>query len=162
MKGDRGARSPKYAHDEALYITDKCLCYTWTDNTCIACSRLLADGLGEIRTRNVTMMMMMMMLMIQNMTWPLSGLLLYSSGRGGSGHSTSFTSLCTISGIAWEMSEFSPFPDHNSSLHLLCTLQRQLSSWVASAMWTEFATSSRRLPTDSVDNLETDVTKQTP
>jgi len=32
----------------------------------------------------------------------------------------------------------------------------QLSSWVASAsaVWTEFATSSRRLPTDSVDNLE--------
>ena len=32
----------------------------------------------------------------------------------------------------------------------------QLSSWVASAVWTQFATSSRRLPTDSVDNLETD------
>jgi len=36
----------------------------------------------------------------------------------------------------------------------------QLSSGVASALavWTEFATSSRRLPTDSVDNLETDQT----
>jgi len=32
----------------------------------------------------------------------------------------------------------------------------QLSNWVASAVWTEFATSSRRLPTDSIDNLETD------
>ena len=28
----------------------------------------------------------------------------------------------------------------------------------ASAVWTQFATSSRRLPTDSVDNLETDQT----
>jgi len=36
----------------------------------------------------------------------------------------------------------------------------QLSSCVASAsaVWTQFATSSRRLPTDSVDNLETDQT----
>jgi len=38
----------------------------------------------------------------------------------------------------------------------------QLSSYVASAstsaVWTHFATSSRRLPTDSVDNLETDHT----
>jgi len=34
----------------------------------------------------------------------------------------------------------------------------QLSSWVtsASAVWTQFASGSRRLPTDSVDNLETE------
>jgi len=32
----------------------------------------------------------------------------------------------------------------------------QLSSWVASAVCTKFTTSSRRLPTDSVDNLETE------
>ena len=31
----------------------------------------------------------------------------------------------------------------------------QLPSCIASAVWTQFATSSRRLPTDSVDNLET-------
>ena len=36
----------------------------------------------------------------------------------------------------------------------------ELSSWVASAsvVWTKFVISSRRLPTDSVDNLETDQT----
>jgi len=34
----------------------------------------------------------------------------------------------------------------------------RLSNWVASAVWTEFVTSSRRPPTDSVDNLETDQT----
>jgi len=33
----------------------------------------------------------------------------------------------------------------------------QLSSWVASAVWTEFATSSRRPLTDSIDNLEIDI-----
>jgi len=31
----------------------------------------------------------------------------------------------------------------------------KLSNCVASAVWTQFATSSRRLPTDSIDNLET-------
>ena len=30
----------------------------------------------------------------------------------------------------------------------------QLSSWIAAAVWTEFATSSRRLPADSVDVLK--------
>jgi len=36
----------------------------------------------------------------------------------------------------------------------------KLSSCVASAVWTQFATSSRRLPTDSVDNWK--LAKQTP
>jgi len=43
-------------------------------------------------------------------------------------------------------------------LHTADSDATQLSSCVASAVWTQFGTSSRRLPTDSVDNLENDQT----
>ena len=52
----------------------------------------------------------------------------------------------------------------NAPNRIVCPLHTadatQLSSWVASAsaVWTELTTSSRRLPTDSVNNLETDQT----
>ena len=43
-----------------------------------------------------------------------------------------------------------------SSVHTADADATQLSSRVASAICTEFATNSRRLPTDSVENLETE------
>jgi len=47
-----------------------------------------------------------------------------------------------------------------SQIHTADASTNQLSSWLASALavWTKFTTSSRRLPTDSVDNMETDQT----
>jgi len=70
--------------------------------------------------------------------------------------------------IFWNYGEYSkcPTPGFTQSIITECPIHTadadatQLSSWVASAsaVWTEFATSSWRLPTDSVDNLETDQT----
>jgi len=55
-------------------------------------------------------------------------------------------------------SRWMQFDLHVSQIHTTDANATQLSSCVASAsaVWTQFATSSRRLPTDYVDNLETE------